>query len=84
MINPEILLNANDGGIFKTLDCAADTVEWISLNNGYQTTQLYSVTTSRNPSSNIILGGFQDILPNFTFSKWQYSKTHIIYTKFYL
>ena len=58
--NPEILLNANDGGIFKTLDCAADTVEWISLNNGYQTTQLYSVTTSRNPGSNIILGGFQD------------------------
>ena len=58
--DPKVLINANDGGIFKTLNCKKDTVDWISLNNGYQTTQLYSVTTSRNPGSDIILGGFQD------------------------
>jgi hypothetical protein len=38
--NDDILLNGNDGGVYKTLNVFKDTVDWISLNNGYNTTQL--------------------------------------------
>ena len=32
---------------------------WTSLNNGYQTTQLYSVSIGKG-TSDLIVGGFQD------------------------
>ncbi len=58
--NNNIILSATDGGVFKSYDTFADTVEWTSLNNGYYTSQLYGVSISRNANSNVMHGGFQD------------------------
>lgn len=59
--NPDVLFNANDGGIFKTTDCTAPAVTWSSLNNGYFTTQFYTVAVDHGTSgSNIIAAGAQD------------------------
>jgi photosystem II stability/assembly factor-like uncharacterized protein len=55
-----IILSATDGGVFKSSDTFADTVEWTSLNNGYYTTQLYGISISRNANSEVMHGGFQD------------------------
>jgi len=59
--------SANDGGIQVTNDIweSKDEVEWINLNQGYYTTQYYTISMNQNPSdelkmSDIILGGFQD------------------------
>ena len=58
--NSNIILSATDGGVYKSYDTFADTVEWVSLNNGYYTSQLYAVSISRNANSNVMHGGFQD------------------------
>ena len=58
--NNDVILSATDGGVYKSYDTFADTVEWTSLNNGYYTTQLYSVSISRNANSSVMHGGFQD------------------------
>tara|TARA_B100001758_G_scaffold247581_1_gene266028 strand:- start:918 stop:3626 length:2709 start_codon:yes stop_codon:yes gene_type:complete len=55
-----VMLSANDGGVHKSFDSFADTVEWVSLNNGYYTSQLYAATISRNANSKVMHGGFQD------------------------
>ena len=54
------MYSINDGGIFKTTDPLSDTQNWISLNNGYFTTQLYAVGINQNNVTNTIIGGFQD------------------------
>ncbi len=41
--NPKKVLNGNDGGVFYTEDCLAQDIQWTSLNNGYLTTQFYTV-----------------------------------------
>ena len=66
--NTDVLLSATDGGVFKSNDAFADTVEWTSLNNGYYTSQLYGVTISRNANSEVMHGGFQDNGNFITFS----------------
>lgn len=59
--DPNVLFNNNDGGIFKTTDCTAPSVSWISLNNGYFTTQFYTVAMDHGtPGSDIIAAGAQD------------------------
>jgi hypothetical protein len=59
--NPKILLNANDGGIFRTEDCEAANVNWTSLNNGYQTTQLYTVMMDMHTANDTtLIAGLQD------------------------
>ena len=58
--NDNVILSATDGGVYKSFDTFADTVEWTSLNNGYYTTQLYAVSISRNANSDLMHGGFQD------------------------
>ena len=57
--NDNVILSATDGGVYKSFDTFADTVEWTSLNNGYYTTQLYAVSISRNANSDLMHGGFQ-------------------------
>jgi photosystem II stability/assembly factor-like uncharacterized protein len=62
-----VAYSTNDGGIQVTdhvWDQSKD-VEWTSLNEGYYTTQFYTITLNQNPNSNhalsdIMLGGFQD------------------------
>ena len=59
--NPNILYTGSDGGVHKTIDNMSNKVEWISLNNGYFTTQFYTVAISHGPqNSPEILGGLQD------------------------
>ncbi len=59
--NPNIMFTGSDGGVHKTIDCMADRVEWISLNNGYFTTQFYSIEVDKGtPGSEYLLGGLQD------------------------
>ncbi len=58
--NPSIAYSACDGGVYQTTNCMASTVAWNKLNNGYLTTQFYSVLLHPNYQSDIILGGLQD------------------------
>lgn len=59
--NPDVMFNNNDGGVFKTTDCMAPAVTWTSLNNGYFTTQFYTVAIDHGtPGSNVIAAGAQD------------------------
>lgn len=61
--DPNVLFIANDGGIYITNDCMADSVDmyWNRLNNKLTTTQFYSVTIDHGGSGDDwILGGLQD------------------------
>lgn len=59
--NPDIMLSANDGGVFKTLDNTAATVAWQTLDNGYLTTMFYTAAVDHaSPGNNIIVAGAQD------------------------
>ncbi|MDZ7332364.1 MAG: T9SS type A sorting domain-containing protein [candidate division KSB1 bacterium] len=69
--NPKAMIVGNDGGLFKTNDNLAEPsydpktgehhIAWQSLNNGYLTTQFYSVAIDHTTShSEVILGGTQD------------------------
>ncbi|MBD3637807.1 MAG: T9SS type A sorting domain-containing protein [Crocinitomicaceae bacterium] len=59
--DPNTLININDGGIYKTVDDLADSVEWIPLNNGYVTTQFYALAIEPGEAtSDIIISGAQD------------------------
>ncbi len=51
----------NDGGVARTDDCSAANVSWTTLNNGYQTTQLYTIAIDQGTvGSNVIICGTQD------------------------
>lgn len=58
--NPNVILSANDGGIFRSTNAMADEVSYESLNNGYVTTQYYTGHVSRFASDNFVTGGLQD------------------------
>lgn len=57
----QVMVSAHDGGLSKTTDDVASIVTWSSLNNGYFTTQFYSIAVDHaTPGNNIIIGGMQD------------------------
>lgn len=59
--NPNIMLSASDGGVRKTFDCTATPVTWTSLNNGYLTSQFYTIMIDHaTPNDSTLLGGLQD------------------------
>lgn len=59
--NPKVAFSANDGGVQRTSDITATPVVWESLNNGYNTTQFYSVALDHaTQGSNELMGGLQD------------------------
>ncbi len=58
--NPDIMISANDGGLHKTNNNQANIVEWERLNNGYQTTQPFTISIDEETTSNSLLVGFQD------------------------
>ena len=66
--NPNIMFTATDGGIHKTLDNRGSDTEWISLNEDYNTTQLYSVAIDHATESADLIGGFQDNGTNYSVS----------------
>ncbi|MBU0763300.1 MAG: T9SS type A sorting domain-containing protein, partial [Bacteroidetes bacterium] len=57
---PDAMISANDGGLFRTSDCTADSVIWQRLNNGYVTSQFYTIYINEQGTDDIIIGGFQD------------------------
>lgn len=57
----KVLYTGTDGGVHKTLDLFSEDVEWISLNNGFFTTQFYDIGIARSATNNFdVLGGMQD------------------------
>ncbi len=59
--NPDIMISANDGGVFKTTDNTASAVVWQSLDNGYLTSMFYTVAIDHSSANNdIVIGGAQD------------------------
>jgi photosystem II stability/assembly factor-like uncharacterized protein len=58
---PGRLFTASDGGVHRTDDYLRDSVVWTSLNNGYHTTQFYSLSIDHGtPGSRLLVGGLQD------------------------
>ncbi|MEA3444234.1 MAG: T9SS type A sorting domain-containing protein, partial [Bacteroidota bacterium] len=55
-----VLLSASDGGIARTNQVLDSVVEWISLNHGYLTTQLYTVGVDPSSTNDLMVAGFQD------------------------
>ncbi|MBM3404992.1 MAG: T9SS type A sorting domain-containing protein [Bacteroidetes bacterium] len=69
--NPNVMMISNDGGIYITHNCLADSssMSWERLNNKLTTTQFYSVAIDHGSSGNDwILGGLQD-------NNWYYTVT---------
>lgn len=69
--NPAVMFMANDGGMYLTPDCLADSshMYWQRLNHRLTTTQFYSVAIDHGSSGNDwILGGLQD-------NNWYYTVT---------
>ncbi|NQT24284.1 exo-alpha-sialidase, partial [candidate division KSB1 bacterium] len=69
--DPKAMIVGNDGGLFKTSNNMAETeldlstgeyhIDWESLNNGYLTTQFYTVSIDHGTQgSETISGGMQD------------------------
>ena len=59
--NPNILISASDGGVHRTDDANAGTVVWTPLNNGYRTTQCYTLIINKETAEdNTIISGLQD------------------------
>ncbi|WP_421876916.1 FlgD immunoglobulin-like domain containing protein [Marinoscillum sp.] len=58
--NPNEMLSASDGGLIKSNNNLRDTVEWHSLNNGFVTSQFYSINQRQDATTNEIIGGMQD------------------------
>ncbi len=59
--NPDVLYSAHDGGLSYTNNIRANEVVWSSMNNGFSTTQFYSVALDHaTKNSPLIVGGMQD------------------------
>jgi hypothetical protein len=59
--DPKVAFSANDGGVQRTSDVMATPVVWESLNNGYNTTQFYSVGLDHATEGSFeLIGGLQD------------------------
>ena len=75
--NPKVVFSAHDGGISKSNDITANLVAWEYLNNGYTTTQFWSVAIDHVSANNGFLSGglqdngsYLDMTPN-TKSDWR-------------
>ncbi len=69
--NPNKVLSGTDGGVAVTEDITTslsefEPVDWVSLNNGYTTTQPYHVSFDPEANSDDLLAGFQDNSTWFT------------------
>ena len=67
--NSKVLYSGHDGGISRTNDVTASTVAWDNLNQGYITSQFYSLAIDPSTANdNHIIGGMQDNGNYFTSS----------------
>lgn len=53
-------LSAHDGGISLTSDNQASQPSWVTLNNGYVTSQFYTISISPDEGDDALVGGLQD------------------------
>lgn len=58
--NTNQLFSGTDGGVHKTTDITAGTIDWVNLNNSYQTQQYYHVAIDPMLGSDYVIGGLQD------------------------
>ncbi|GAB4246040.1 MAG: hypothetical protein Tsb0034_24850 [Ekhidna sp.] len=58
--NPNRVLSASDGGLIVSLDGTADSVSWQSMNNGFITSQFYTIAQSKIDNDPTLIGGMQD------------------------
>lgn len=58
--DPDRMISSNDGGVFITEDNSADNIFWAPLNNGFVTTQFYTLGIDEFGSKGAIMGGLQD------------------------
>lgn len=58
--NANVIYTGSDGGVHRTNDCLADSVQWTDLNTTYITSQFYTVHVMDNGTDDQILGGLQD------------------------
>ena len=56
----KIILTGSDGGIHLSRDLYSKQVVWESLNNGYVTTQFYTLALDKKVGSKKMVGGLQD------------------------
>ena len=58
--NSSIMYSGTDGGVHRTDDLEAATVQWVNINNEYQTYQYYHVGIDPQSGSDGVIGGAQD------------------------
>ena len=58
--DPNVFYTGTDGGVHRTDDINAAQVDWVNLNNNYQTYQYYDVALEPLDGSFFVLGGAQD------------------------
>lgn len=58
--NPSRAIAGHDGGLSLSEDILAPDVTWQDLNNGYRTTQFYTVGLDQSRVNDLIIGGMQD------------------------
>lgn len=58
--NPDVAISASDGGVIRTEDIAADSVMWQSRNDGFVTSQFFTIAQSKVPGDQTLIGGMQD------------------------
>ena len=54
------MISIHDGGLSLTQNCMENNVSWQYLNNGYVTTQFYTITQDAASTSKFTVGGTQD------------------------
>lgn len=58
--NPNKVLSASDGGLIVSADGTADSVFWTGLNDGYVTSQFFTIAQSKVEGDPALIGGMQD------------------------
>jgi flagellar hook capping protein FlgD len=58
--NSNRMISVNDGGIYRTSNNLQEEVQYVSLNNGYVTTQFYTAEVSKLEEDNFVIAGTQD------------------------
>ncbi|MGK7396759.1 MAG: FlgD immunoglobulin-like domain containing protein [Candidatus Cyclobacteriaceae bacterium M3_2C_046] len=58
--DPDKMLTGNDGGVQFTFNNMAERVNWTSLNNGFITSQFYTVAIDHSQLNDVVIGGMQD------------------------
>ena len=56
----DVFFTGTDGGVHRTDNINAATVDWVNLNNNYQTYQYYDVFLDQLEGSDFVIGGAQD------------------------